>query len=124
MESASEMFGRLPEDGFALIECDELEGRRDGGAAPFILDIRLTADWEEARIPGSIHCEWADVGRLADSGDLPRNRDIAVVCYVGQSSGQAAGMLRALGYRAYSLLDGFEHWKAKGLPTEGASRVK
>ena len=123
METASEMFGRLPQDGFALIECGELDSRRGGTDAPFILDIRRTEDWERERIPGSIHCEWANVGRLADSGDLPRERDIAVVCYVGQSSGQAAGMLRALGYRAYSLLDGFQGWKANGLTTEAASPI-
>jgi rhodanese-related sulfurtransferase len=62
--------------------------------------------------------EWESVGSIIETGGLPRDRDIVVVCYVGQSSGQITGILRSVGYRAYSLLDGFLEWEAQGFPTD------
>ena len=85
---------------------------------PFILDIRKHHDWEKRRIPGSVHCEWEAVGDFIESGQLSQQRDVVVVCYVGQSSGQVTGILRALGYRAYSLLNGFTEWSESDYPQE------
>lgn len=114
MKSPGEIFSRLPHDGFGLISCDELVEKLGYDDPPFILDIRKHNDWINNRIPGSVHCEWEAVGDLIESGGLPEEGDIVVVCYVGQSSGQVTGILRALGYRAYSLLNGFTEWTESG----------
>jgi rhodanese-related sulfurtransferase len=118
MKSAGEIFSFLPHDGFGLISCKDLAERRTQEDPPFILDIRKHHDWAKHRIPGSVHCEWEAVGDFIESGQLLEQRDVVVVCYVGQSSGQVTGILRALGYRAYSLLNGFTEWVESGYPRE------
>jgi rhodanese-related sulfurtransferase len=123
MIPVQDIFNKLPEDSYGLISCEELNERQKKPTAPYILDIRKNADWKKSRINGSVHREWEAVGGLIDSGSLPDDRDIVVVCYVGQSSGQVTGVLRTLGFRAYSLLDGFNEWKSAGYPVESAAEV-
>lgn len=41
---------------------------------------------------------------------LPKDEDIVVFCYNGQSSMQIAMVLNLQGYSAYSLLDGIGGW--------------
>ena len=123
MKSALDLFAELPDDGFGLINCKELNARLRDPEPPYILDIRRKDDWEQSRIADSNHSEWEDVGRLIDAGKLPKNRDVVVVCYVGQSSGQVTGVLRILGFRAYSLLDGINEWKNAGYPVDNSAEV-
>ena len=123
MKSVGEIFGTLPDDGFGLISCEELNERISSGDSLFILDIRKKSDWDLNRITGSVHREWEDVGGLIESGAIPKDRDIVVVCYVGQSSGQVTGVMRTLGFRAYSLLDGFNEWKSADYPVEDVAEV-
>jgi rhodanese-related sulfurtransferase len=135
MKQPREIFSILPDDGYGLVSGEVLASALSSGTnlsgndspqPPFILDIRKKPDWNDSRIPGSVHCEWQDVGSLIESGGLPdgdTGRAIVVVCYVGQSSGQVTGILRTLGFRAYSLLDGFNEWKAAGYPVESPSEV-
>ena len=123
MKSALDLFAELPDDGFGLISCKELSTRLRDSDSPYILDIRRKDDWEQSRIADSNHSEWEDVGKLIDADKLPKNRNIVVVCYVGQSSGQVTGVLRTLGFRAYSLLDGINEWKSAGYPVESAPEV-
>lgn len=123
MKSVREIFGSLPEDSYGLISCEDLNKRINAETPPDILDIRKKADWKLSQIEGSIHREWNEVGELIESGAFSEDRDIVVVCYVGQSSGQVTGVLRTLGYRAYSLLDGFDEWKSAGYPVLRAAEV-
>ncbi len=116
MKSVQDIFNSLPGDSYGLISCKTLSNRLNSEKPPLILDIRKKPDWEASKIDGSIHREWEDVGELIDSGRLSENRDIVVVCYVGQSSGQVTGIFRTLGYSAYSLLDGFNEWESTGYP--------
>lgn len=118
MDHIREYFDDLAADGYCLMDIETLHRRLSESDRPQIVDIRKNADYQSSRIPGSRHVEWEDVGSFIESGTLPHDRDIVVVCYVGQSSGQITGILRSLGYRAYSLLDGYLEWEAKGLPTE------
>jgi hypothetical protein len=100
MKQPREIFSILPDDGFGLVSGEQLasalsSGKESSGIGgtqpPFIFDIRKKPDWNDSRIPGSVHCEWKDVGSLIESGGLPEGdslRAVVVVCYVGQSSGQ------------------------------------
>lgn len=123
MKSVREIFDSLPGDSYGLISCEDLNKRLKAESPPLVLDIRKKADWDKFKIDGSLHREWEAVGGLIESGSLSGERDIVVVCYVGQSSGQVTGVLRALGYSAYSLLDGFDEWKSAGYPVQSAAEV-
>ncbi len=81
----------------------------------YILDIRREEDFREGHIQGANHIWWYDVGNTL--GKLPEDQSIVVVCYTGQSAGQIVGILKAMGYDAYSLLDGMDRgWEAEGYP--------
>ncbi|NBG87264.1 rhodanese-like domain-containing protein [Isachenkonia alkalipeptolytica] len=81
----------------------------------YILDIRREEDFLQGHIEGSDHIWWYDVGESLE--ELPEEKRIVVVCYTGQSSGQVVGILKAMGYDAYSLLDGMDRgWEAEGYP--------
>lgn len=123
MKSAQEIFDSLPGDSYGLISCEDLNKRLEAEMPTVVLDIRKKADWDISRIDGSIHREWNEVGGLIESGIISQDQDIVVVCYVGQSSGQVTGVLRTLGYSAYSLLDGFDEWKSAGYPVLSATGV-
>ena len=74
-------------------------------------------------IPGALHyplsvLEWR-VCPSDESGEtaLGFDQQIIVVCNEGYSSSLAAARLRRLGFHAATdLIDGFEGWKAAGLP--------
>ena len=118
MESPSAAFARLADEDFGLINNGELAARLTDEEELILLDIRKQADWNESRIHGSVHCEWEDVGEMVDAGRIPAGSEIVVICYVGKSSALTAGLLRAHGWKASTLLDGFNGWKEGGYPVE------
>lgn len=94
-------------------------------AGAVVLDTRT----EDARrlhgwIPGARHVplsvlEWRVCPSAAEHHDGSVGHDdlIVIVCSQGYSSSLAAARLQRLGFhRATDLVDGFEGWKAAGLP--------
>lgn len=84
---------------------------------PFILDVRNEDDVEEWEIPGStnlpIYDELLDhdFSTLeANLDELPKDREIAVVCVAGVTSARAAEFLREHGFNAESIDDGMNGW--------------
>lgn len=75
-----------------------------------ILDIRAKDVYDAGHIPGARHCAWEDVGHLIEGGQLDKDLPVIVACYTGQSSMQAATLLKLSGYDAFSLLDGMASW--------------
>lgn len=81
----------------------------------YILDIRQEEDFNAGHIEGSHHIWWHELGEFLE--EIPEDERIVVVCYTGQSSGQIVGILKIMGYDAFSLLDGIDRgWEAEGYP--------
>jgi sulfur-carrier protein adenylyltransferase/sulfurtransferase len=93
------------------ISAGELRQRLETGAAPFLLDVREPEEMVDGKIVGSVNIPMGEVeGRL---DELPADREIVVICHVGQRSGYIARRLNALGYeRAMNLSGGVEAWLA------------
>jgi len=84
---------------------------------PLLLDIRDLEDYSKYFIKDSIHSEWDEVTSMLENGQLPRDRKIVVICYVGISSAEIATDLRLAGYDAYTLKDGIlGEWHESGYP--------
>lgn len=94
-----------------LITAKSLDKKLQDGEEFFLLDVRKKDDFEEGSIEGAHHSEWEAVADLVQEDVLPRDKDIIVFCYNGQSSMQVAMVLTIQGYSAYSLLDGVNGWK-------------
>ncbi|NLL25511.1 MAG: rhodanese-like domain-containing protein, partial [Spirochaetales bacterium] len=63
------------------------------------------------------HTAWAQFGSILP--ELNKKDRIVIVCFSGQTAGQTVGVLRTMGFDAYSLLGGINNgWKPAGLPLE------
>jgi rhodanese-related sulfurtransferase len=92
----------------------EAAARREAGA--LVLDVRQPEEWAEVHIPGATLVPLGDLpSRLRE---LPRNKDIVVVCRSGNRSAQGRDILREAGFTATtSMAGGMNEWSAAGFPT-------
>jgi rhodanese-related sulfurtransferase len=84
----------------------------------FFLDVRSQEEWIQTHIAGSTLIPLDELqNRL---GDLPRDRDIVVVCLSGKRSKDGMTILQQAGFsRASCMTGGLTAWKAAGYPLEG-----
>jgi rhodanese-related sulfurtransferase len=96
---------------------EQLRQMRAGAHAPVILDVRDRDEYQAFHLPGSLNMPLDTLeARLRE---LPRGREIVLVCHSGHQSPIAARVLHALGRSDLKRLDGgVIAWQQKGLPTE------
>lgn len=82
------------------------------GSAPKLLDCRESFEWQQVRIPGSLHIPMNQIpARLAE---LDSESDWVVVCAHGNRSYSVAGFLILNGFKASSLAGGVTDWWMRG----------
>lgn len=103
-----------------LQPADLIPRLREGGSLRLI-DCRELFEWQQVRIPGSVHIPMNQIPmRLAE---LDRDQEWVVVCAHGNRSYSVAGYLIANGYQASSLAGGVTDWWMRGGEVErGAGR--
>lgn len=72
-----------------------------------LIDIRGAEDFAKGHIEGAKNIPMAKIGEAIPS--FSTNRKIAITCYSGQTAGQTVGVLRSLGFDAYSLKGGMNN---------------
>jgi rhodanese-related sulfurtransferase len=92
----------------------------------FLLDVREDDEWTAGHAPGAVHVPMMEVPARTD--EVPDDRDVVVVCRVGQRSAQVVAYLRRHGWdRVVNLDGGMAEWDAVGRPMVsgdgGAARV-
>jgi len=86
----------------------------------FFLDVRSQAEWDQVHIPNSTLIP-LDVLQNR-SNELPRDRDIVVVCKSVVRSKEGMTILLQAGFsRASCMTDGLTAWKTAGYPLEGSN---
>ncbi len=84
-------------------------------AGALVLDVRTEAEWNQGHIAESMLIPLEELSNRL--GELPRNRDIIVVCKSGARSKEAAAILRQAGFsRVTSLSGGLQGWVSAGYP--------
>jgi rhodanese-related sulfurtransferase len=106
------------------LEPDELmamldEACRDGGARPYIVDLRHPLDYlpDPRVLPGAVRIGPAEIAVHAER--IPRDRDIILYCTCPseETSAKVALQLHRLGItRVRPLRGGFDGWKKAGYP--------
>lgn len=91
------------------IDPEALSVRLAKGDPLVVLDVREGWEVEIAALEGSTHIPMAEVPRR--HSDLPRDRDIVVLCHHGMRSAMVAEYLRSAGFsRAINLTGGIDRW--------------
>jgi rhodanese-related sulfurtransferase len=81
----------------------------------FLLDVREDDEWTAGHVPGAVHVPMMEIPARAD--EVPDDRDVVVVCRMGQRSAQVVAYLRQHGWdRAVNLDGGMTSWDAAGRP--------
>lgn len=94
--------------GLPEISAGELESRLRASDPPVVLDVREPWEREIARLTGTLDIPMNEVpARLAE---LPKDRDIVVMCRSGGRSSKVAEYLHRMGYRAANLTGGILAW--------------
>lgn len=85
----------------------------------FFLDVRSQSEWDQTHIANSI---LIPLDQLASRlGEVPKDRDVVVICRSGARSKEGMAILRGAGYaRVVCMTGGLIAWQAAGYPLEGA----
>jgi rhodanese-related sulfurtransferase len=84
----------------------------------YFLDVRTQNEFELYRIPNSISIPLTDLQNRAT--EVPRDKDIVIVCYTSDECMQARDILQSTGLsRLFPMIDGIESWVFSGYPFEG-----
>ena len=76
---------------------------------PFVLDVRTSQEFSAGNIPGAVNISVDDLRSRLD--ELPRDREIAVYCQVGQRGYLATRILRQKGFSASNIGGGYMTYK-------------
>ena len=83
-------------------------------AAPIVIDVREPREFKRGHIPGARSVPLPTL--LADTGQVPRDGAVALVCRGGRRSERAACLLRKQGYdNVVALRGGMLAWEAENL---------
>jgi rhodanese-related sulfurtransferase len=95
------------------VSVTEAAAMRDAGA--LVLDVREPDEWVAGHIPGAA---LIPLGELAARvAEVPRDRDVVVVCRSGNRSAQGRDILLGAGYTSVtSMAGGMNDWAGSGRP--------
>lgn len=93
------------------ISASELATKLRSTAPPFVIDVRTDGEWESGHIDSAQHIQ---AGFIAQSAkELPRDREIALICGSGYRSTVAASMLARGGFKNITnVRGGMSAWNA------------
>lgn len=84
---------------------------REQPTVTVLLDVRTSAEWHTAHVPGAVHVPLDHLGERLDSLRLDEARHVAVLCHHGVRSMKATLFLREQGYdNARSVAGGIDLW--------------
>ena len=96
------------------VHVTELTDAPPGPDGPLLIDVREPDEWAVGHIAWAVHIPMSDF--LQRVGEVPRDRDIVVVCRSGNRSAAVTAYLNRSGWKARNLVDGMLGWQAAGRP--------
>ncbi|HEY2091748.1 MAG TPA: molybdopterin-synthase adenylyltransferase MoeB [Thermoanaerobaculia bacterium] len=92
------------------INAQQLHDQLEQGGEVYLLDVREPHEWTTGHLENSIHIPMRDVpARLAE---IPRDRDVVVICRSGARSANVQQFLKANGItRVRNLIGGLMAWR-------------
>src|SRR5258708_20093730 len=92
-------------------------GADEPKSVPTLVDVREAWEYAQGHAARAVNIPLSEL--QARAGEVPRDRDILLICHVGQRSFAAARFLRNQGVeRVINVDGGTEAWEAARLPME------
>ena len=80
----------------------------------YLLDVREQDEWDAGHAPQAVHIP---MGELSDrAAEVPRDRDVYVICRSGMRSAQVTIALNNAGWLAKNVDGGMKRWVEVGRP--------
>jgi rhodanese-related sulfurtransferase len=83
-------------------------------AGIFLLDVREDDEWAAGHAPEAVHVRLSEIPARTD--EIPRDREVYVICRTGARSGYVAEALAGAGWNAVNVADGMTGWAVAGRP--------
>jgi rhodanese-related sulfurtransferase len=93
----------------------------DVPAQAYLLDVREDDEWAAGHAPDAQHIPLGALGE--QSGQVPRDREIYVICKSGGRSARATAALTSAGWQAINVSDGMLGWQSAGRAMTSESGV-
>ena len=100
----------LPTSDIGLTTAQDLQASIGRGAAPLVVDVRTTREWDAGHIEGALHIPLGELAARAP--EIPRSRPVATICEAGYRSALAASLLARAGVdEVLSVTGGMAAWR-------------
>ena len=86
----------------------------------FILDVRRQDEWDAYHVANTTLIPLDQL--QARLSELPKDKQIVVICHSGNRSKTGRDILLAAGFQATSVTGGMVAWNAQGYPLDGPQR--
>ncbi len=84
---------------------------------PVLIDVRETWEYQRGHAQGAQHIPLGEV--MGQLDQIPRDRDVLLICQSGYRSENAARALMNAGYtRVYNVIGGTSDWRSHHLPLD------
>ncbi|KLL10061.1 MULTISPECIES: rhodanese-like domain-containing protein [Protofrankia] len=101
-------------DQIPSVAVDQLPTTVTPDVGPLLLDVREAEEWDAGHIAGAVHIPMGEL--LERIEEVPRDRDVVVICRSGQRSAAVTAYLHRGGWQARNLDGGMIAWDASGRP--------
>ena len=78
----------------------------------FLLDVRENDEWAAGHAPDAVHVRLSEIPARTD--EIPRDREVYVICRTGLRSAYVAQALSGAGWNAVNVVDGMTGWAVAG----------
>jgi rhodanese-related sulfurtransferase len=80
----------------------------------YLLDVREDDEWAAGHAPDAVHVRLAELND--HTAEIPRDREVYVICRSGARSAYATQALAGAGWKAVNVSDGMTGWAVAGRP--------
>ena len=109
-----DLFSKLFGSPVPSISVQDANTKLNDKAKPFLLDVRQPEEYRSGHVNGA---KLIPLGELSQRmKELPKNREILVICASGSRSSSATRQLVSAGYNAINVNGGVGSWMRAGLP--------
>ena len=85
----------------------------------FLVDLRDAKEYKKGHIKGSHNLFWLNILDAKNLKQLPKDKLIVLICYVGHTSSQILTLLKLLGYNVIAIKYGYGLSPVQGVPVAG-----